>query len=84
MASGRPGQIEGRAHEGAAVFYPISNLVRAYVLHPYTLAKDYRTNVERTDVQAVLDGDLDSFSARRSEWAFTVRDWWTTASPSST
>ena len=32
--------------------------IRNYVLHPYKLIKDARTGVERTDVQAVLDGDL--------------------------
>ncbi|MCS6832932.1 MAG: peptide chain release factor 2, partial [Flammeovirgaceae bacterium] len=35
--------------------------VRNYVLHPYKLIKDTRTGVERTDVQAVLDGDIDDF-----------------------
>ncbi len=35
--------------------------VRNYVLHPYKLIKDARTAVERTDVQAVLDGDLDEY-----------------------
>ncbi len=35
--------------------------IRNYVLHPYKLIKDNRTAVERTDVQNVLDGDLDDF-----------------------
>lgn len=35
--------------------------IRNYVLHPYKLIKDTRTGIERTDVQAVLDGDLDDF-----------------------
>ncbi|UOR05688.1 peptide chain release factor 2 [Hymenobacter aerilatus] len=35
--------------------------IRNYVLHPYKLIKDLRTSVERTDVQAVLDGDLDEY-----------------------
>lgn len=35
--------------------------IRNYVLHPYKLIKDLRTNMERTDVQNVLDGDLDDF-----------------------
>jgi peptide chain release factor 2 len=30
-------------------------------LHPYKLIKDARTGVERTDVQNVLDGDLNDF-----------------------
>ncbi len=35
--------------------------IRSYVLHPYQLVKDHRTNVEEGNAQAVLDGDLDSF-----------------------
>ncbi|QNF33687.1 peptide chain release factor 2 [Adhaeribacter swui] len=35
--------------------------IRNYVLHPYKLIKDIRTGVERTDVQTVLDGDLDEY-----------------------
>ncbi len=35
--------------------------IRNYVLHPYKLIKDTRTSVERSDVQNVLDGDLDDF-----------------------
>jgi peptide chain release factor 2 len=35
--------------------------IRSYVLHPYQMVKDLRTNVEKTNSQAVLDGDLDDF-----------------------
>ena len=35
--------------------------IRNYVLHPYKLIKDARTGYERTDVQNVLDGDLNDF-----------------------
>jgi peptide chain release factor 2 len=35
--------------------------IRNYVLQPYQLVKDLRTNAERTDPDAVLDGDLDNF-----------------------
>jgi peptide chain release factor 2 len=35
--------------------------IRSYVLHPYTMVKDHRTNVEVGNAQGVLDGDLDDF-----------------------
>ncbi len=35
--------------------------IRSYVLQPYTLVKDHRTNVESSNVAAILDGDIDPF-----------------------
>lgn len=35
--------------------------IRSYVMHPYSLVKDARTGYETSQVQAVLDGDLDGF-----------------------
>ena len=37
------------------------NQIRNYVFHPYQLVKDLRTSQETTDVQGVVDGDLDPF-----------------------
>ena len=35
--------------------------IRSYVLHPYTMVKDHRTNTQNNNAQKVLDGDIDMF-----------------------
>ena len=46
---------------GAAQEIGFGSQIRSYVLHPYQLVKDHRTEHETGNTQAVLDGDLDGF-----------------------
>ncbi|MEN8202977.1 MAG: peptide chain release factor 2 [Bacteroidota bacterium] len=47
--------------EGSKMKIEWGSQIRNYVLHPYKLVKDLRTNLETGNVQAVLDGELDLF-----------------------
>ena len=47
--------------EGTKMKIEWGSQIRNYVLHPYKLVKDLRTNFETSNVQAVLDGELDPF-----------------------
>jgi peptide chain release factor 2 len=58
---------ERRRHEeiarerGEAQDVNFGSQIRSYVLHPYTMVKDHRTDFEMGDANRVLDGDLDGF-----------------------
>ncbi len=47
--------------KGKPVLIEWGSQIRSYVLHPYKLVKDLRTSIETSDVEGVLNGDLDQF-----------------------
>lgn len=52
---------EMRALKGEVMDINFGSQIRTYTMHPYSLVKDHRTNVETSNVLKVLDGDLDLF-----------------------
>ncbi len=46
--------------------------IRSYVLHPYKLVKDHRTNFEVSNAEKILDGDLDKFMDAYLRWSFEI------------
>ncbi len=54
-------KLEKEKLKGTHVTPGWGNQIRSYVLHPYKMVKDLRTNYETSDAQAVLDGKLEDF-----------------------
>jgi len=52
-------KAEQQAHEGTKSDIAWGSQIRSYVLHPYQLVKDYRSDWETSQSQKILDGDLD-------------------------
>ena len=44
------------------------NQLRSYVMQPYTMVKDHRTNVESGNVDSVMDGNIDLFINAYLKW----------------
>jgi peptide chain release factor 2 len=54
-------QQEIAAQSGEKADVGFGSQIRSYVLHPYKMIKDLRTGLETSDVERVLDGDIDAF-----------------------
>jgi peptide chain release factor 2 len=54
-------EAELASERGQVLDTGFGSQIRSYVLHPYQLVKDHRTDLEEGDAQGVLDGDLDGF-----------------------
>lgn len=52
-------EAEKKKLKGSTVSADFGSQIRSYVLHPYQMVKDLRTNYETSDTEGVLDGDLD-------------------------
>ena len=54
-------QQEMHSIKGDNVNIEFGSQIRSYVMHPYSMVKDHRTNYETSDVNGVMDGNIDDF-----------------------
>ena len=54
-----------RGDKGEIAF---ANQIRSYVMQPYTMVKDHRTDIETSNVEGVLNGDLEEFIRTYLQW----------------
>ena len=52
---------ESGSHISKTISIDWGNQIRSYVFHPYKMIKDHRTGIETSNIDKVLDGDLDDF-----------------------
>ncbi len=57
--------------KGADSANAFGSQIRSYVMHPYSMVKDHRTNYETGNVENVMDGDLDPFINAYFKWKMT-------------
>jgi len=61
-------EAQADAHNATKMENAWGSQIRSYVLHPYQMVKDLRTEHETGDIQKVLDGDLDDFLEAYLKW----------------
>jgi peptide chain release factor 2 len=67
-------QAELDKQRGAQQDVAWGSQIRSYVLHPYQMVKDHRTNVEVGNIDRVLDGDLNPFVEGYLKWSLENRN----------
>ncbi len=72
-------EAEAAAMRDAQMDVAWGSQIRSYVLHPYQMVKDHRTDAETSNVDRVLDGEIDLFSEAYLKWKRAIN-----ASPAET